>query len=98
MTVTYDVTDRCRREAPAVVHVDGTARPQVVTAGSNPPLRRILEHYKAMTGLAALINTSFNMHEEPIVCSPQDALRAFLDGRLDVLTLEDFVVEPEEGR
>ncbi len=98
MTITYEVTERCRREAPAVVHVDGTARPQVVTPGSSPPLRRILEHYKAMTGLAALINTSFNMHEEPIVCSPQDALRAFLDGRLDVLALEEFLVEREEAR
>jgi len=97
MTITYDVTDRCRREAPAVVHVDGTARPQVVTAGGNPPLRRILEHYKALTGLAVLINTSFNMHEEPIVCSPQDALRAFLDGRLDVLALEEFIVERKEA-
>ena len=98
MTITYEVTDRCRREAPAIVHIDGTARPQVVTESSNPPLRRILEHYKALTGLAVLINTSFNMHEEPIVCSPQDALRAFQDGRLDVLALEDCLVEREEGR
>jgi carbamoyltransferase len=97
MTITYDVTDRCRREAPAVVHVDGTARPQVVTAGSNPSLRRILEHYRALTGLRVLINTSFNLHEEPIVCSPQDAIRAFLDGRLDVLALEDHLVERKEG-
>lgn len=97
MTLTYDVTDRCRQEAPAVVHVDGTARPQAVAAESNPALRRILEHYKALTGLAVLINTSFNMHEEPIVCTPQDALRAFLDGRLDVLALEDFIVERKEA-
>jgi carbamoyltransferase len=97
MTITYDVTDRCRREAPAIVHVDGTARPQVVTESSNPALRRILERYKEITGLGVLINTSFNMHEEPIVCSPQDALRAFLEGRLDVLALEDFLVEREEG-
>ncbi len=98
MTITYDVTERCRREAPAVVHVDGTARPQLVTQTSNPPVRRILEHYKDLTGLAMLINTSFNMHEEPIVCSPQDALRAFLEGRLDVLALEDFMVERRECR
>ena len=98
MTITYDVTDRCRREAPAVVHVDGTARPQMVNAGSNPSLRRILEGYKALTGLAVLINTSFNMHEEPIVSSPRDAVRAFLDGRLDALALEGFLVEREEGR
>ena len=97
MTITYDVTERCRQEAPAVVHVDGTARPQLVTQRGNPPVRRILEHYKALTGLAVLINTSFNMHEEPIVFSPQDALRAFREGRLDVLVLEDFVVERAEG-
>ncbi len=97
MTITYDVTERCRREAPAVVHVDGTARPQLITQSSNPPVRRILEHYKALTGLAVLINTSFNMHEEPIVYSPQDALRAFLDGRLDALALEEFLVRRAEG-
>jgi carbamoyltransferase len=97
MTITYAVTDRCRQEAPAVVHVDGTARPQVVTATSNPQVRRILEHYKGLTGLAVVINTSFNMHEEPIVCSPQDALRAFREGRLEVLALEDYLVERKEG-
>ena len=85
MLFVHEVRPSWRDRIPAVVHVDGTARPQVVTAESNPSLRRILERYKALTGRAALINTSFNMHEEPIVCSPQDALRAFRDGRLDVL-------------
>ncbi|MEW6102535.1 MAG: carbamoyltransferase C-terminal domain-containing protein [bacterium] len=93
MTITYDVTERCKKEAPAIVHVDGTARPQIITKEtSNPSARKILEEYKKLTGLSILINTSFNMHEEPIVCSPEDAVRAFKLGELDILAIEDFMV------
>ena len=92
MTVTFDCTDRMKREAPAAVHIDGTARPQLVTEQSNPSFYRILREYNQLTGLASVINTSFNMHEEPIVCSPDDAIRAFLQGNLDYLAMGDFIV------
>lgn len=92
MTLTYNVTERCRQEAPAVTHVDGTARPQVVTRDSNPSLYRILEAYERLTGYPQVINTSFNMHEEPIVRTADDAIRAFEQGRLDVLALGDHLV------
>ena len=78
MTLTFDCTQKMRDTSPAAVHVDGTARPQIVTATSNPSFYRILREYHALTGIPSLINTSFNMHEEPIVCSPDDAIRAFL--------------------
>ncbi|MCK9380254.1 MAG: hypothetical protein M0P95_04210 [Sulfuritalea sp.] len=92
MTVTYDVTDRCKREAPAVVHVDGTARPQVLVRNFNPSYYDILEMYQQLTGLSVLVNTSFNMHEEPIVCTPTEAIRAYEESRLDALAIGPYLV------
>jgi carbamoyltransferase len=92
MTLTFDCTPEMKRTSPAAVHVDGTARPQLVTATSNPSFHRVLSEYHALTGLPSVINTSFNMHEEPIVCSPDDAIRAFLQGNLDYLAIGDFLV------
>lgn len=97
MTVTFDCTERMKAIAPAAVHVDGTARPQLVTERSNPGTFRMLTEYERLTGSPTVINTSFNMHEEPIVCTPRDAVRAFMDGRLDVLAAGPFVVH-QDGR
>ncbi|HJT32842.1 MAG TPA: carbamoyltransferase C-terminal domain-containing protein [Pirellulales bacterium] len=91
MTVTFDCTDEMKRSCPAAVHVDGTARPQLVSERTNPSFHRILRGYHELTGTAVLINTSFNMHEEPIVCSPADAVRAFLQGRLDYLAIGPYL-------
>ena len=93
MTMTYDVDPGKVEAAPAVAHIDGTARPQVVRRRDNPRYHRLLAAYKEITGLPLLINTSFNMHEEPIVCSPEDAIRSFLQGSVDALLLEHYVVE-----
>jgi carbamoyltransferase len=93
MTLTFDCTERMKRESPAAVHIDGTARPQLVTERSNPSFYRILREYHDLTGIPSLINTSFNMHEEPIVCSPDDAIRSFLQGHLDYLAIGDFIVQ-----
>lgn len=91
MTITFDCTDEMKRLCPAAVHVDGTARPQLVSPTTNEGFHRVIDSYHRRTGVPALINTSFNMHEEPIVCSPVDAVRAFLSGRLDYLALGPFV-------
>ena len=93
MTVTFDCTDPMKRDCPAAVHVDGTARPQLVSESGSPGFHRILKEYHAITGIPSLINTSFNMHEEPIVCTPDDAVRAFLQGNLDYLAIGEFLVE-----
>jgi carbamoyltransferase len=99
MTITFDCTEKMIAENPAAVHVDGTARPQLVTPTSNPGFHRILDAFRRRTGVATLINTSYNMHEEPIVCSPHDAVRAFLDGRLGVLAMGPFLAWlPEKGK
>ena len=92
MTLTYDCTDWMKKKCPGVVHLDGTARPQIIYENDNPSFYRILKEFKKITGLPCVINTSFNMHEEPIVCSPEDAVRAFLDAKLDYLAIENFLV------
>ncbi len=92
MTVTFDCTEDMIRMCPAAVHVDGTARPQLVSERTNASFHKILRGYYERTGIPALINTSFNMHEEPIVCSPADAIRAFLMGNIDYLAIGNFLV------
>ena len=92
MTITFDCTDWMKKNCPAVVHVDNTARPQIIDGNVNEGYYKILHEYYKLTGVPSIVNTSFNMHEEPIVCSPSDALRAFRDGQMHYLTLENFLV------
>ena len=92
MTITSDVTSSMRQTCAGAVHIDGTARPQLVRAEDNPSFHRIIEAFHRLTGVPTVINTSFNMHEEPIVYSPADAIRAFRLGHLDYLAIGDFMV------
>jgi carbamoyltransferase len=92
MTITFDCTDFMKQSCPAAVHVDGTARPQLIRRELNPGYYDILKEYEKLSGIPCLINTSFNMHEEPIVCSPNDAVRAFLLGNLDGLAIGPYFV------
>jgi len=92
MTITFDCTDFMRQSCPAAVHVDGTARPQLIRREINPGYYDIVKEYEGLSGIPSLINTSFNMHEEPIVCSPADAVRAFLQGNIDWLVIGPFMV------
>jgi carbamoyltransferase len=90
MTITAAVREKWRARIPAVVHVDGTARPQIIDRGTNPLYARILSGFKEATGLPVLINTSFNAHEEPIINTPGDCRQALLDDRVDfVVTRND---------
>lgn len=93
MTIATDCTPKMKKESPGVVHVDGTARPQLILEQDNPSYYKILKRYYELTGLSSVINTSFNMHEEPIVCTPYDAIRAFTLGHLDYLAINNFLVE-----
>lgn len=92
MTVTYTVRDEWQERLQAVTHVDGTARPQAVDARYSPLYWSLLKHFRDLTGLPAIVNTSFNMHEEPIVCSPDDAIRSFRKGASDVLIMGNVMV------
>ena len=87
MTVCFDVTPEFKERCPAAVHVDGTARPQVVSAIDNPDLHQLLTEFGDRTGTPVLINTSFNMHEEPMVRTPTDAIRAWRASGIPALWL-----------
>src|SRR5260221_3353497 len=80
-------------ELPAVTHVDGSARVQTVSESTNPRFAALLEAFDRRTGCPLLLNTSFNMSDEPIVCSPADALVCFFRSEIDALIIEDFLVE-----
>jgi carbamoyltransferase len=81
-----------------VVHVDGTARPQILDPETAPDFYQIAKAYQELTGIPSLINTSFNMHGEPIVCTPEDALRSFQQGKLDYLAIGNWLVANSELR
>ena len=94
MNITFDCTPWMNEKAPAVVHVDGTARPQILREQDNPSYYAVCKNYYERTGIPVIINTSFNMHEEPIVRTPEDALRAFRQDCADYLTMGNFLVSP----
>ncbi len=95
MTITYDASDVAKKNIPAAVHVDNTARPQVIRREDNPPYYDILKEFYALTGIASVINTSFNMHEEPIVRTAEEAIVAFQSAGLDALVLGPFLCKAE---
>ena len=99
MTVTFDCSDRMLEQSPAVCHIDGTARPQLIRETDNPSYYRILAEYHRITDIPSLVNTSFNIHEEPIVNTPAEAIQAFTDSRLDALLLGDrLLLSPDVQR
>jgi carbamoyltransferase len=92
MTVAVKTHPERAPEIPAVVHVNGTSRVQVVRREANPRYWELLTRQGRRTGIPILLNTSFNVRGEPIVCSPEDAIRCFLGTGLDALVLEDTLV------
>lgn len=85
-----------RSDVPAITHVDYSARIQTVDGDANPDFRRLLETFKAQTGHGVLVNTSFNVRDEPIVCSPEDAWRCFMGTEMDMLAIGRFVLRKED--
>jgi len=82
-----------RSTIPAVTHVDGSARVQTVRRETNPRLHRLLEAFEQSTGCGVLINTSFNVRGEPVVCTPDDAYRCFVNTEMDYLVIGNFVLD-----
>ena len=95
MAQSADLCERvnvARSQIPAVTHVDYSARLQTVDHISSPRLHSLLAEFNKQTGCPVLVNTSFNVRGEPIVCTPEDALRCFMATEMDVLVLEKCVV------
>ena len=92
MTITTDVKDKFAKNISAVVHVDNTARPQIIYRDDNYLYYDILTEFYKITGIPTLVNTSFNAHEEPIINTPKEAIEALLGNRIDFLIFEDFIV------
>jgi carbamoyltransferase len=85
-----------RSEIPAVTHVDYSARVQTVHANTNPLFHRLLNRFKDRTACPVLVNTSFNVRGEPIVCTPEDAFRCFMGNDLDLLAIGNCVLQKAE--
>jgi carbamoyltransferase len=88
--------NRPRSDLPAITHVDYSARIQTVDRERNPRLHTLLTEFKRLTGCSVLVNTSFNVRSEPIVCTPEDAYCCFMRTGIDVLALEDFILQKKD--
>jgi carbamoyltransferase len=84
-----------RSQIPAVTHIDYSARIQTVHADTNPRYYRLLAEFKRRTGCPVLVNTSFNVRGEPIVCSPEDAFRCFMGSEIEVLAIGNCLLRKE---
>jgi carbamoyltransferase len=97
MLLVLPIREEKRALVPAVNHVDGTGRLQTVTEAGNPLFYRLIEAFARRTGVPIVLNTSFNDKGEPIVCSPQDALRTYFGTGIDALVIGNCVLEKEPG-
>ena len=93
MLLAAQVREDKKKIIPAVTHIDGTARVQTVSKKVNPRFWNLIKEFENITGIPLVINTSFNLKEEPIACSPWDALNGFLKSEMDILVLGNFVLE-----
>jgi carbamoyltransferase len=96
MLLVLQVKKDRRITIPAVVHIDGSSRPQIVSKKTNKNFWLLINEFRKITGIPCLLNTSFNLRGEPIVCSPIDALKVFFSSELDYLVLNDFLISKHE--
>jgi carbamoyltransferase len=85
-----------RSDVPAITHIDFSARVQTVNKTSNDRFYRLLTEFKKLTGYGILINTSFNVRGEPIVCSPENAIRCFMNTEIDYLAMNNYLFAKDE--
>ncbi len=102
MLLAPKVKENAKKLIPGVVHDDGTARVQTLSENDNPRLYRLIREFENLTGVPVIVNTSFNLRGEPVVCSPEDALDCFKKSGMDYLVLENMVcgrtVQPQVFR
>ena len=92
MLFAFKVNSEKIKEIPAVVHVDGTARPQTVSKDINPIYWSLIKEFEKLTNVPVLLNTSFNV-QEPVVCTPEDAVKCFLRTKVDYLVLNNLLIQ-----
>lgn len=93
MMISFETTKRAQTDIPATLHpYDQTCRPQIIKREDNPRYYEIIKEFEKLTGIPALLNTSFNLHGEPIVCTPTDALETFIKSGLEYLVMEDYLL------
>jgi carbamoyltransferase len=92
MIITLPVKKEKRREIISATHIDGTSRPQTTIEKREKIYHRLIEEFYSLTSVPALINTSFNLRGEPIVCSPQDAFNDFMKTKMDYLILGNYII------
>lgn len=92
MILTFDVKPEKIKEIPAVVHIDGTTRPHTVEKRLNPIYWKLIKNFEEEAGVPIILNTSFNVRGEPIVCTPQDAINNFINTSLDGLAMGNYLI------
>lgn len=95
MTFCFDVRESWKKKIPEIVHVDGTARPQYVSREHNPRFHELISRFHQKTGIPLLINTSLNRRGEPMICSPEDAVKMFEGCGLQYLAIGDYLVSKQ---
>ena len=93
MITVWEVKEEKRKLVPAITHVDGTARVQTVSKKTNPKYWKLIDYFSKITGIPVILNTSFNVRGEPIVCSPEDAINCFLKTQMDYLILGNYLID-----
>ncbi|MFA5025586.1 MAG: carbamoyltransferase [Candidatus Shapirobacteria bacterium] len=93
MLLVYPFKKKVQSKVPAVVHVDGTGRLQTIDKESNPKYYQLINAYYKKTGIPLILNTSFNVKGEPIVCTPEDAIKCFLNTEIDYLVINNYLIK-----
>ena len=93
MTCAFDVKEEYLNEIPAIMHIDGTARPQFVEKQDNPAYFKLIKSFKQETSYGIILNTSFNLHGRTIVMTPEDAIQDFIDCGLDYMFIQGYLIK-----
>ena len=94
--IRFKVKEKKQKLIPSVTHVDRTTRPQTVYQKTNPKYYQLISEFEKIKGVPMILNTSFNVRGEPIVCTPEDAINCFLKTDIDYLAIGDFLVKKKK--
>jgi carbamoyltransferase len=94
MTIAPDTKPKAWEDIPAGLHpFDKSARAQILDPENHPEFYGIVKKFEEITGVGGVLNTSYNLHGDPIVCSPEDAIHTFLNSELDILQMENYIIK-----